>query len=224
MLPKSPKPRSTVPPIALTTTPSSPTPGGQPSPSPLSLSTSWSTQISSNDKSPVQRTYHFSPRPKSVVVRANPGDISLESPSPFKLPKPRQTGMGSPEGGPVSPRFTLTDSRRPIPRLDLFNDLRPMPELPPVPDSPPGPSRSADDSSDDSSVEGEIYIEFLVFEQYRVVDLPPVDEPSSTASSPLASPVSSPTSTQWPSSPRPPGDTISPRAQFLGTRPRDNHQ
>lgn len=164
-------------------------------------------QTSPNDKSPAQRTYHFSPRPKSVMVRANPaeGDVPLESPSPFKLPRPRQTDMASPEGGPVSPRFTLTDSRRPVPRLNLFNDTLPMPQLPPVPAPSPGDATHID-------------VEILVFERYQVVDLQSVD------SSPSSTPPQTPSTPRWPSSPGSQDGTLSPRGQFLGTRPRDNPQ
>ncbi|WP_302175654.1 hypothetical protein [uncultured Hydrogenophaga sp.] len=77
-----------------------------------------------------------------------------------------------------------------------------MPELPALP-------------SDDSDVEGEIFIEILQFERYEVVDLHPVD------SSPSPTPPSSP---RWPSSPGSHGSALSPRGQFLGNKPRDNLQ
>ncbi len=175
-------------------------------------------QTSPNDKAPAQRTYHFSPRPKSVMVRANPaeGDAPLESPSPFKLPKPRQTGFGSPGDGPVSPRFTRVDLRRPVPRLDLFNDLRPMPELPPVPTPTPRRPERTDGPSDDSDVEGEILVEFLNHERYEIVELSDDDTPPS--------PPGSPSQLHWPASLRSPGSGLPPRGDFLGQKPRDGSQ
>lgn len=139
--------------------------------------------------------------------------VPLQSPSPFKQTRPRQTDIGSSVGAPVSPRFALTDSRRPVPRLDLFGDLRPMPELPPVPGSSPLPSKKTDESSDDSSELGEIHVEFLQFERYQVIEPSLGDEPGS--------PRTPPSSPQWPSSPRSSGFMLSPRGHFLGNKPRD---
>lgn len=168
-------------------------------------------QTTPNDKSPAQRPNHFSPRPRSVRLQV--GEQSLESPSPFKLPKPRQTNVGSAGGGPVSPRFSLMDPRRPVPRLDLFNDLQPLPELPPVPTSTPQGSERTNGPSDDSDVEGEILVEFLQYERYEIVELSDDDTPPS--------PPESPSQPHWPASPRSPGGGLPPRGEFLGQKPRD---
>lgn len=192
--------------------------GHQPSPSPSSRG--WSLQPTPSDRTPKSpRASHFSPRPKSVRLHlgTEEGQAPLESPSPFKWPKPRTGHLASSEGGPVSPRFTPTDPRRsPVPRLDLFNDLQPLPQLPPVPTSPPPGSARSPGSSDDSDIQGEILVEFLKFEHYEILEFPDGETPPSSPRSP--------SQPQWPASPRSPGGGLPPRGDFLGQKPRDGSQ
>ena len=213
MSPRSPD----IPPIVFPLSMSLPSPEGPPSPATLPLSGAWAKQATPNDKPSGKRISHFSPRPKSVLLHSSTSDrqLPLESPSPFKPTRPRQIDSGSSGGAPLSPRFALTDSHRQVPRLNLFNDQRPMPELPPVPGSSPPPPIQIDPSPDDD-VEGEVCVEFLVFERYQVI------EPSQGGVP--GSPRTPPSSPQWPSSPRSSGVMLSPRGHFLGNKPRDTLQ
>lgn len=192
------------------------------SPSLSPSSRGWSKQLTASHKTPTSpRASHSSFRPKSVQPQPDraDGQVLVDSPSSFKLPKPSTANLASSERGPVSPRFIPNDARRsPVPKFNLSNDLESMPELPPLPSSSPLHSEPTNETPEDADVEGEIYIEILVREQYEIVELPDGDAGSSSA---LPDDDVPKHIAQWPSSPRTPGSGHVQRSPFLRSKPQD---